>query len=322
MKNNLLMDFSIDKENSTVKVKREFAAPISNVWAAWTERELLDQWWAPKPWKARTKLMDFKVGGQRLYAMVGPAGEEHWALADYKSITPTTNFKFLDAFCDNEGNINKDFPRSDWNVDFAESGDLTIVNIKIKHETLSDLEKIIEMGFKEGFASALGNLEQYLEVQFKLRNENKTNNMSRTSTYLNFPGNTEEAFNFYKSVFGTEFNGNGIQRFGDIPVDATHPPIDEKVKKMVLHVELPILGGHILMATDSPKEMGMSVTQGNNMHICLEPSTKEETKKLFDALSQGGNIIMPLADMFFGAYFGTFTDRFGINWMLNCIEKK
>lgn len=112
MKSNLLMDFTVNKENSTVIVKREFAASISSVWAAWTERELLDQWWAPKPWKARTKSMDFKVGGQRLYAMVGPEGEEHWALADYKSIRPTTNFKFLDAFCDNEGNINKDFARS------------------------------------------------------------------------------------------------------------------------------------------------------------------------------------------------------------------
>ena len=163
MKNNLLMDFSIDKESSTVKVKREFAAPISNVWATWTEHELLDQWWAPRPWKARTKSMDFKVGGQRLYAMVGPAGEEHWALADYKSITPKTNFKFLDAFCDNEGNINKDFPRSDWNVDFAESDGSTIVNIEIKHKTLSDLETIIKMGFKEGFTMALENLDELLD---------------------------------------------------------------------------------------------------------------------------------------------------------------
>jgi PhnB protein len=91
---------------------------------------------------------------------------------------------------------------------------------------------------------------------------------------------------------------------------------------MVLHVELPILGGHILMATDAPEEMGFTLTQGNNMHICLEPETKSETKKLFDALSQGGTITMPLEEMFFGSYFGSCTDRFGINWMFNCIEKK
>lgn len=92
--------------------------------------------------------------------MVGPAGEEHWALADYKSITATTNFTFLDAFCDNEGNINRNLPRSDWNVDFAESGDSTIVHIEIKHQELSDVEKLIEMGFKEGFTMALENLDE------------------------------------------------------------------------------------------------------------------------------------------------------------------
>lgn len=160
MKTNLLMDFSVDKENSTVNVKREFAAPHAHVWAAWTEKELLDQWWAPKPWKSKTKSMDFKVGGQRLYAMVGPEGEEHWALADYTSITPKTNFKFLDAFCDSDGNMNMDFPRSDWNLDFAEQKGSTIVNIAIKHNSLSDLEKIIEMGFKEGFTIAMEGLDE------------------------------------------------------------------------------------------------------------------------------------------------------------------
>lgn len=159
MRNNLFMDFSIDKENSIVKVKREFAAPLSDVWAAWTEPALLDQWWAPKPWKAKTKSMEFKPGGRRLYAMLGPEDEEHWALADFKSITPKSNFKYHDAFCDSEGNINKEFPRSDWNVDFKESNGTTMVNIEIRHQKLADLEMIIEMGFKEGFTMALGNLD-------------------------------------------------------------------------------------------------------------------------------------------------------------------
>lgn len=164
MNKNLAFDFSVDKENSTVKVKREFAAPVSDVWSAWTEQELLDKWWAPKPWMSQTKSMDFKVGGQRIYAMVGPNGEEHWALADFTSITPKTNFKFLDAFCDDKGKINDDFPRSDWNVNFVESGDSTVVNIQIKHKSLSDLQKTIEMGFKEGFTMALENLDQYIEA--------------------------------------------------------------------------------------------------------------------------------------------------------------
>lgn len=160
MNSNLMMDFSIDKENSTVHVKRAFAAPVADVWAAWTEPALLDQWWAPKPWKARTKTMDFSVGGQRLYAMVGPAGEEHWALAEYSSISPRDNFRFLDAFCNEEGTINQDFPRSDWSVDFAaDTQDSTVVHVTIKHKTLEDLEAIIKMGFKEGFTIAMEGLD-------------------------------------------------------------------------------------------------------------------------------------------------------------------
>ncbi|MCX2763647.1 VOC family protein [Aquimarina muelleri] len=141
--------------------------------------------------------------------------------------------------------------------------------------------------------------------------------MARVSTYLNFPGNTEEAFHFYKSVFKTEFSGKGIQKFDDIPAEEGQPPIAEEIKKMILHVELPTLGGHVLMGTDAPKEMGFTLTQGNNMHICLEPETREEADRLFNELSSGGIVTMPMADMFFGAYFGEFSDKFGVNWMIN-----
>ncbi len=160
MKNSLLIDFTVDKVNSTVLVKREFAAPIADVWAAWTEASLLDQWWAPRPWKAETKSMEFKVGGRRLYAMVGPEGERHWALADFTAITPKTNFQYLDAFCDENGNLNKDMPRSDWNVDFQDGHEKTTVSVKIKHENLADLEAVIQMGFKEGFTMAMEGLDE------------------------------------------------------------------------------------------------------------------------------------------------------------------
>ena len=167
MKTNLLMNFTVDKENSTVNVKREFRAPIANVWAAWTEAEILDKWWAPAPWKSRTKSMEFKEGGRRLYAMVGPEGEEHWGIADYTSIIPKTNFKYLDAFSDSEGNLNEDFPRSDWNVTFTEQGSATFVDVAIKHDKLSDLEMIIEMGFKEGFTIAMEGLDAIFESEQK-----------------------------------------------------------------------------------------------------------------------------------------------------------
>lgn len=162
MRANLLMDFTVNKENSTVNVKREFNASLAHVWSAWTEAEILDQWWAPAPWKSKTKSMDFKEGGRRLYAMLGPEGEEHWAIADFTSIQPKSNFKYLDAFGDSEGNLNADFPRSAWNVNFSEQGGSTIVDIEIKHEKLSDLEMIIEMGFKEGFTIAMEGLDQIL----------------------------------------------------------------------------------------------------------------------------------------------------------------
>lgn len=314
----LLFDFSVNKENNTINVEREFAADLETVWDAWTKPELLDQWWAPKPYRTRTRSMDFREGGTWIYAMISPENVTHWCRADYRTIHPQKSFSGLDAFCDEEGNINTEFPRSVWNNRFRENNnDLTTVSITIQYESLADLEKIISTGFKEGFTMALQNLDQYLEARFRLRQAAKTGNKVRVCTYLNFPGNTEAAFLFYRSVFRTQFGGEGIQRFGDLPPEADHPPISDAVKKMVLHIELPITGNHVLMGTDAPKEMGFTLNRGNNMHICIEPETREEAKRIFDELSAAGNITMPLRDMFFGAYFGEFTDRFGINWMIN-----
>ena len=144
--------------------------------------------------------------------------------------------------------------------------------------------------------------------------------MARVSTYLNFPRNTEEAFLFYQSIFGGEFNG-GINRFGEIPPMPDAPPMPEEDRHLVMHIELAILGGHVLMGTDAPESMGFTVTPGNNVYINLEPDTRTETDRIFAALSAGGAVEMPLADMFWGAYFGSCTDRFGIRWMFNCTER-
>jgi len=317
MNSNLLFDFSVNKDKSTINVMREFAANLTLVWDAWTKPELLDLWWAPKPYQTRTKSMDFREGGFWFYAMISPESVSQWCRLDYKKIEYKKSFAGLDAFSDEDGNVNTEFPRSQFTSVFREDADTTTVSVTIVYENISDLEKVIQMGFKEGFTMSLNNLDQYLEAQFKLRGELKEDNATRVCTYLNFPGNTEEAFLFYKSVFKTEFAGNGIQRFGDLPADANHPPIADAVKKMVLHVELPITGNHILMGTDAPKEMGFTIIQGNNMHISVEPETREEAKRIFDQLSADGNITMPLEDMFFGAYFGEFTDKYGINWMIN-----
>lgn len=146
--------------------------------------------------------------------------------------------------------------------------------------------------------------------------------MARVSIYLNFPRNTEEAFNFYKSVFGGEFTGDGIWRMSHIPPQEGMPPITEEDKNLIMHIELALPGGIILMGSDAPDSMGRHLNFGNNIQISLEPDTKEETKRLFEALSTGGTITMPLNDMFWGSYYGACTDRYGVNWMFNCTAKK
>jgi len=144
--------------------------------------------------------------------------------------------------------------------------------------------------------------------------------MASVSTYLNFPRETETAFNFYKSVFGTEFSDGGFRRFGDMPPQEGTPPLPEEDKNLVLHVGLPILGGYMLMGSDAPESMGFSITMGTNSYICLAPDTRAETKSLFDALTDGGTIEMELQDMFWGSYFGSCIDKFGVKWMFDCVE--
>lgn len=145
--------------------------------------------------------------------------------------------------------------------------------------------------------------------------------MSKVSTYLNFVSETEEAFNFYKVVFKTDFEG-GIMRFGDIPASPDMPAMPESVKSLVMHCMMPIMDGHYLMGSDAPVEMGFQVHKGNNSYIMLQPDTREETKQLFDALAVGGIVEQELQDMFWGDYYGSLKDKFGVQWMFNCSAKQ
>lgn len=144
--------------------------------------------------------------------------------------------------------------------------------------------------------------------------------MPSVSTYLNFVRSTEEAFNFYKSVFGTDYVGQ-FMRFGDAPPIPGQPSLSEADKKLVMHCALPILGGHLIMGTDAPESMGFKLTQGNNVYINLEPDTRAETDRLFNALGEGGTVEMALAEQFWGDYYGSLRDRFGVQWMFNCRSK-
>ena len=141
--------------------------------------------------------------------------------------------------------------------------------------------------------------------------------MERVCTNINFANISEEEFNFYKSVFGGEFSEGGFRRFGDMPPMEGMPPMGEEVKQLVMHVALPIMGDHLLMGSDAPEQMGFKVNTGNNVHISLHPDSREETDRIFNALSEGGKVTMPLADMIWGDYYGSVTDKYGINWMLN-----
>lgn len=165
MKTNLLMDFTVDKENCMVNVRREFNAGIDDVWSAWTEAEILDQWWAPAPFKSKTKSMEFQEGGRRLYAMISPEGTEGWSTFDYTSVSPKTNFKYKSTFSDAEGNPNSEFGSSSWDVNFSQQGDSTFVDIYIKRDSFEELEKIVAMGFKEGFTSAMESLDKIFEAK-------------------------------------------------------------------------------------------------------------------------------------------------------------
>jgi PhnB protein len=137
--------------------------------------------------------------------------------------------------------------------------------------------------------------------------------MATTNTYLNFNGNCEEAFNFYKSVFGVEFNYIG--RFGEMPESEDYK-VPESDKGKIMHVSLPI-GTSILMGSDVGGDWAPTYVQGNNFSVSITPESKEEADKLFEGLSAGGQVTMPMADTFWGAYFGMFIDKFGINWMIN-----
>lgn len=156
------LEFIADKQNKTIRVKRLYDAELPLVWNAYTRSEILDRWWAPKPWKARTRSMEFKTGGRWLYAMVGPHGEEHWSIADYKQIVDKESFSVSDAFTDKDGNINEDMPQSNWKVSFTDEGDKTLVELVISFSDEQQLQAILDTGFEQVLTSAMENLDALL----------------------------------------------------------------------------------------------------------------------------------------------------------------
>ena len=157
-----IFNFIVDKENLTVKIERSFDAPLELVWAAWTEAELLSQWWAPKPWQAVTKVMDFREGGRWQYAMTSPEGQKHWDLKEFQKIVPQKSFTYLSRFCDEDRNVAPGTQGSTLTNSFTETNGVTIVTNDIHVPSIEHLEKQIKMGFKEGYSMGLDQLEALL----------------------------------------------------------------------------------------------------------------------------------------------------------------
>ncbi len=158
----LLFDFTVNKENNTIHILREFDAPLELVWQAWTTPELLDQWWGPKPWRAETKTMDFREGGFWLYAMVSPEGEKHWSKTNFISIVKEKSFSSKGGFSDENGTLNPALPQNLWENNFIPAGQKAQVHMLLTFDTLADLEKEIEMGFKEGMTTDFEQLDALL----------------------------------------------------------------------------------------------------------------------------------------------------------------
>jgi uncharacterized protein YndB with AHSA1/START domain len=155
-------EFSVDKENSTIYIKRDFNASLQRVWQAWTTAELLDRWWGPEPWRAETKAIDFREGGYWLYAMVGPEGERHWGRLDYIEIKNEESFRAKDGFCDENGTPSSELPQNLWEIVFRETDGKVLVDMTLIFDSPEDLETNIQMGFKEGFTAGLNQLDELL----------------------------------------------------------------------------------------------------------------------------------------------------------------
>lgn len=307
----------MERKNNTadreIRISRLLNAEVELVWEVWTDPEHIKNWWGPNGFTNTISKMEIKPGGEWDLVMHGPDGTDFKNKNIFKEIIVHKKLVYEHV----------SIPKFTATIEFEAQGEKTLLNWHMLFESKEQFEEVVKT-FKadQGLNQNVEKLDMYLNTQMKIKKTLKPNNMARTSTYLNFSSHTEEAFNFYKSVFKTEFVGGKIQRFGDIPPQEGMPPLSDTDKKLVLHIELPLLGGHILMGTDAPESFGFKVVQGNAFHIQLEPDSKAEADRLFEGLSEGGNITMPLADMFWGAYYGSCTDKYGVNWMINFIQTK
>ena len=164
---NLPFEFTVNKADRTVYIQRSFSAQIQQIWDVFSQADLLDRWWAPQPWVSRTRSMEFRVGGRRLYAMVGPDGKEYWSAQEYVLIEPLKRMDWNSFFTDAEGRPQEDLHSSRWRLDFSQNGEQSEVRISIVLRSLTDLEQMIQMGFREGFTQTLNYLDEWVSRKSK-----------------------------------------------------------------------------------------------------------------------------------------------------------
>ena len=296
-----------------LRISRLLDAPIDLVWEVWTNPEHIKNWWGPNGFTNTITKMEIQPNGSWDLVMHGPDGTDYKNKSIFREVVKHEKIVYEHI----------SGPKFLATILFEKKQDKTFIQWHMLFNTKEEFIQTVKT-FKadEGLKQNLEKLNVYLEAAFTIRQQLKKSTVARVTHYLNFPGTTEEAMNFYKTIFNGKFVGKGIQRLGDIPAHEGMPTLSDADKKLILHIELEIFGGYIIMATDAPESMGFTMTPGNNMHINVEPESREETNRIFKALSEGGKITMPLEDMFFGAYYGSCTDKFGINWMVHFAEKK
>jgi len=302
-----------DTADREIVISRLLNAPIELVWEVWTNPAHIKNWWGPDGFSNTISKMQIQPEGEWNLTMHGPDGTDYRNESIFKEIIVHKKLVYE----------HKTGPKFTATIQFESKGNQTQLHWQMLFPTKEELIQTVKtFNAAEGLKQNVTKLEAYLQAKFARQQELKTSQKARVTTYLNFPGTTEVAFIFYKEVFQGTFLGDGFKRLGDIKGHEGMPTLSEEEKKLILHIELEIMGGHVLTATDAPESMGFKLIQGDNMHIHLEPESRAETQRLFIALSAGGKITMPLEDMFFDAYYGSLTDQYGINWMLTYRELK
>ena len=321
-KQNVILDETVARELVIIRV---IDAPRELVFKAWTEAERLAQWWGLKGFSVRVASLDLRPGGTFHYCMKSAEGHEMWGKFVYREIDAPNRLVYVSSFSDEDANITRAPFSQAWPLEVLNTLSLTeqdgktaLTQRSVPLNATAEERKTFEdahQSIQQGFAGTFVQLTDYLaktKAEENITSTPKTKTMATVNPYLNFAGNTEEAFNFYKSVFGGEFLA--LQRFKDTPEAGRMPAGDQE---KIMHVALPIGNGNILMATDALESMGQNLSVGNNFSLSVNAESKEEADRLYNSLSGGGKATISMEQAFWGAYFGMLTDKFGIQWMVS-----